>query len=137
MARGLSPLRIADIGNTLAELAAYDGETSLHLLVVAAAGTANGYQPFLGPETLETEIDPTAPSAAFFHPLFEALPQAEGWNVYDLRPLRPKVKTWAAGSPSLEATLLGYDAVIVISRARAATLFETLLPEDAPGATAR
>ncbi|MEM7352738.1 MAG: hypothetical protein AAF657_18230, partial [Acidobacteriota bacterium] len=143
VARGLSPLGVADIGNTLAELAAYDGETSLHLLVVATAGTANGYQPFLDPETLETEIDPMAPSAAFFHPLFEALPDAEGWNVYDFRPLRPRVKQWAAGSPSLEATFLSYDAMVVISEARAATLFETLLPEaeplpeDAPAPDAR
>lgn len=135
--RGLSFLRIADIGNCLAELAAYDGEASLHLLVVATSGTVNGYQPFLDEATLEIPVDVTAPGAAFFHPLFEALPATAGWSVYDLRPLRPNVKKWAADSPNLAATILGYDAVVVVSDARAATLFDTLLPERAAMEEAR
>lgn len=130
--RGMSPLGISDAGNFLAELAALHGEESLHLLVVATSGTQNAWLPFLPEEALTAPIDVESPAYAPLRPLLRALPAAEGWSLVDLRPLRADVKRWAADSPKLEDAILGYDAVVVIAKARAAELFATLLPENGP-----
>lgn len=120
--RGHSILAVQDIGNALSELAALHGEDTFHLLVLALEGTQNGWAPFTPPEARQLPIDHTSGLASFYQPVLEALPEATGWNLYELAALRQRINKWSGGDARLKQTILGYDAILVMDRAGAATL---------------
>lgn len=124
--RGMSPLGISDFGNFAAELAAAQGRKSLHVLVLPTGGAMNAWLPFLPTDMLALPIDPKGDGYAFFRPLLEAVPSSAGRAVYDLRPLRPRYRRFAANSPNLQSILLGYDLVVLIDKAQPAPLLPSL-----------
>ncbi len=80
--RGFSPLSLFEIGNTLSELAAFNGNSSVHITFGSRFYTDGG-----------KEVDALADSAAFDY-RFKALLQMgrrDQWAVIDLRPLREAI----------------------------------------------
>ena len=80
--RGFSPLSLFDVGNTLSELANFNGNKSLHLSLNARFYMDNG-----------KEIDELADTKGFGY-RFQALLQMskkDKWTVIDLRPMRSDV----------------------------------------------
>ena len=127
MKRGRSVTNVFDIGNLASELAVSNGSHSFHILVIAASGTQNGYYPFVGnPDDKHKPIDAVG-SFDFMDvkPLLDAA-GATGVSVIDLRPLRAVVGRRSSGEidAGLKDAIFGYDAVLVIHDAKAATLFE-------------
>ena len=124
--RGLSPTGLFDVGNLASELAQSNGMRSLHLLVVAADGEANRWFPF---------ADEDAAKHAPYHgndeldvvgalPLLEVADH-EHWTLIPLASLRSTsaAPLRRAGGERFETLVNAYDAVVVIPRARAATLY--------------
>ena len=132
--RGMSPLGISDIGNFLAELAASDGASSLHVLVLPTSGAMNAWVPFLPNELQAYKIDVLSDDYSFYHDLLAALPKDGGRAVYDLRPLRAKHRRLSTGKPNLEKILTGYDLVVLVDQARPTTLLPSLAALGAPAA---
>jgi hypothetical protein len=110
------------------ELALTNGSRSFHLLVIVAGGTHNAFFPFSG--VVADKQKPYDPIEAIsfmdVKPLLAAAAGREGWTLLDLRPLRPLVAARSLGKieRGLEEAIFGYDAVLVMPKARAATLFE-------------
>lgn len=80
--RGFSPLSLFEIGNTLSELAASNGNSSLHAEFGSRYAVENG-----------KEIDFLADSKSFsyrYHGLLQ-MAKKDQWAVIDLRPLREEV----------------------------------------------
>jgi hypothetical protein len=80
--RGFSPLSLFEIGNTLSELAEFNGNSSLHINFNCRFYIDNG-----------KEIDDLADSTSYgyrFKGLFQ-MAKKDQWTVIDLRPLRSKV----------------------------------------------
>lgn len=127
MKRGRSVTNVFDIGNLASELATSNGSHSFHILVIAATGTQNAYFPFLGNVADKQKPIDAVGSFDFMDikPLVEAA-GPQGWSVIDLRPLRKLVSGRKFGTMDrgLEDAIFGYDAVVVIRDAHAATLFE-------------
>ena len=124
--KGRNYTNVYDLGNFTAELAAFNGLPSFHLLVVGASGTQNGYLPFLGNDADRKKPINVAEAFSFFDakPLVAAA--GDGWSVLDLRPLRPLLHGGKLGPlpKGLADLIWGFDAVLVIRQVRAATLFE-------------
>lgn len=80
--KGFSPLSLFEIGNTLSELAAFNGNKSLHINFNSRFYMDNG-----------KEVDDLADTKGFGY-RFRALLQMskkDKWTVIDLRPMRPNV----------------------------------------------
>jgi hypothetical protein len=127
MKRGQSFINVFDVGNLASELAVANGSHSFHVLVVMAAGTQNTYLPFVGdPAAKQKPYDPIAVFDFMdVKPLLETVVKG-AWTVLDVRPLRPLLAGGKLGKidRGLEAAIFGYDAIIVVPTAHAATLFE-------------
>jgi hypothetical protein len=125
--RGRSVTDVFDIGNMASELALMNSSRSFHLLVIAA-GTHNAFFPFVG--VVADKQKPYDPIEAFsfmdVKPLLAAAAGREGWTLLDVRPLRPLLAARSLGKieRGLEEAIFGYDAVLVMPKAQAATLFE-------------
>ena len=119
--KGNNPLNNRDIGNFLAERAEGQGQTSLHLIVLAAkgkqlrfAGAGKPYQP------APIELD----SAAF--KLLASAGATDGsWSLFDLRPLRPGARKLAAGDIDVLNLINGYDFALIIPEGSAAAQLAT------------
>lgn len=124
--KGRSYTNVYDIGNLAAELAEANNNHSFHLFVIGVAGTQNAYLPFVGNEADKNKkIDAvTTYDFADIKPFLAAADQ-KLWTVFDLRPLRPLLHAQKLGSlaPNTKELIWGYDAVLVMSQVRAATLF--------------
>jgi hypothetical protein len=116
--RGHSFLGIQDIGNLLSELAVINQTASFHLLVVVASGNQNGYSPFADESAKQSKIE------VGYGKEFAELAPKDSWTVFDLRPLRADVRKLSGSNNLLKEIILGYDAVLVISKGHAAKLFE-------------
>jgi hypothetical protein len=117
MMRGLSFTGIYDVGTTLAELAALEGGDSFHLWVLGGPGSRRAqvdptvfrYGPVTG------ELDRTPALAAL-----RAEAPADGWTLFDLRPLRPRARQ-LLNDPALVRIVFGFDAVLVLGGSGPAT----------------
>jgi hypothetical protein len=124
--RGLSAINQFDVGNLAAELAASNGSTSLHVLVLGAGGHVNRSLPVLADRALRS-----APYAAREElEQIGAVPFIGGANapgrvVCDLAPLRRTPAARAAGGALFERLVFAYDCVVLVPEAHAATDFVT------------
>lgn len=121
MYRGLGPTRQFDIGNLASELAASNGQHSLHVLVLAAGGTVNRKLPFLADENLRAAPYDAASEMEVMgaKPLLDAALPGQ-WALIDLAPLREKRKARTAAGEAFEALVFGYDLALIIPEATAA-----------------
>lgn len=118
--RGVSPMHVSDIGNQIAELAAWNGTRSLHVLIVPVGGARNMVLPFTGPEAdaVPVQCDDLGPYA----PICEAAGAIEGWQYVDLAALRTQLGALRALDPELVDIVLGFDAAVFLDRATPATM---------------
>ncbi|MBX7174905.1 MAG: hypothetical protein K1X72_28270 [Pyrinomonadaceae bacterium] len=103
--RGLSRFDIADFGNILSELAAFNGNRSLHLVF--------GYRYFVkdGVETDSLNTPKDKPDV--FQPFLQ-MAKRDKWVIIDLRKLRPAVfSSLFSFNPLIRQTILGKDLYII------------------------
>lgn len=115
--KGINPLNNRDIGNFLAERAEGLGQTSLHLIVLAAqgqqlrfAGAGKPHQPA-----------PIRQDGSAFKLLAGAGANDGSWSLFDLRSLRPGLRQLAAGDIDLLNLVNGYDFALIIPEGSAST----------------
>ncbi len=114
MARNLSVWSsVFDVGNLVVNLADAQGKKSLHLMVMGKQGTKAGYTDI---DNLNKDVRESysATSYPFLSPFFDRT--TTQWQVFDLRPMRRAVITdkLQLTDQYLEATVLGYDYLIII-----------------------
>ncbi len=117
--RGFSPMHVSDIGNALAERAAWQGRESFHLLLMPVSGSKNMALPFTGLEAASVPI--ACERLAPYDALCRAAGEVEGWRYVDLTALRANLGAVLALDPKLLPAVLGFDAAIFIGQARPAT----------------
>lgn len=112
MMRGRTGTNVYDIGQLAASIAELNGLESFHLLMVG------------GPGTLRQQFDPrtfgwmhvpvSSITSAGLAPLAAEL--ADGWTLFDLRPLRPLADRDRLGDldPAFEQMIWAFDAVLVL-----------------------
>jgi len=120
VARGHSPMGIQDIGNFISELARMEATSSFHLLVLPMSGALNAWLPFL-PETFKSHPVDGDYGEGMTH-LWNAAPAKNGWNLYDLRPLRHRQRHWSKDAPGFSDLFQRYDAVLFMEDVRPAKL---------------
>lgn len=120
--RGLSPLGVFDLGNFVSELAQSNGMTSLHVLVLAAGGEANRWFPFAPDEAARRAPYDAAGELGSIgaQPFLDAADRTQ-WSLIPLASLRTRPELRRAGGAKFERLIYGYDAVIVVPAAHAAT----------------
>lgn len=120
--RGLSPTGQFDLGNLVSELAESQGQTSLHLLVLANGGKVNRRLPILSDRNLEAlPYDGPAELEGVTGKVFlEASKDQQGWAVYDLRPLRSQRALREQGGPIFAQLVYAYDFIVLIDQAKPA-----------------
>ncbi|MDP9051925.1 MAG: hypothetical protein M3O31_14585 [Acidobacteriota bacterium] len=118
--RGVSQMGGFDLGSLIGELAAIDGGTSFHLMMIAGHGSTRAA---LDPTVLAYKPVPSNGSAyPWLQPFVESA--SEGTTVFNLRPLRPFVADIAnRASTALLRTIIGYDALVIFPNAKPATPF--------------
>jgi erythromycin esterase-like protein len=124
MTRGRSMVNTYDLGTFLPELATLNGTHAFSVLLLARGGHVNALTPFSADEsdakkaydpakTRNLELDP----APFF-----AAAANDGWTLFDLRKVRPKMTSKILGTDlPLQRVIYGFDAVIVIPEATPST----------------
>ena len=119
--KGSNPLSNRDIGNFLAERAEGQGNTSLHLIVLAAKGKQLR---FTGPgkpnQPAAIELDSTA-----FQLLDSAAAPDGSWSLFDLRSLRRGSLKLAAGDIEMFNLINGYDFALIIPEGSASAQLAT------------
>ena len=119
--KGNNPLNNRDIGNFLAERAEGLGQTSLHVIVLAAKGKQLR---FTGPgkphQAALIELDSPA-----FKLLNSAGTTDGSWSLFDLRPLRSGSRKLAAGDIELFNLINGYDFALIIPEGTASAQLAT------------
>jgi hypothetical protein len=105
---------IYDVGNLAVNLAdAYDQKT-LHIFVVGKQG-----QKVTGQNPVDFSKNASSYSMAdepMLKPFMAATPASTAWQVFDVRPLRRAMlyKNMPVADQELQATILGYDYVVII-----------------------
>jgi len=121
MYRGANFRLIHDLGNYVAEIAAGRGLKSLHVLVLAARGTQLRFTRVGAP--YEAKMfrlgDGDSPLEAL-KPAVDSL-FSEGWTLFDLRPIRKELTSLRQIDTELERVILGFDLLVLIPKASAAT----------------
>ena len=117
--RGFSPMHVSDIGNALAERAAWQGRESFHLLLMPVSGSKNMALPFTGLEAASVPI--ACERLVPYDALCRAAGEVEGWRYVDLSALRANLGAVLTLDPKLLPAVLGFDAVVFIGQARPAT----------------
>ena len=121
MQRGRNVVDTYDLGSMMPELAAANGTRSFQLLVMPGGGKQNQYRPFM--KTDETKSAPYKPdySGIDFSPVTSVAPRGDQWTLFDLRPLRASLGKLPDIPQRLRDVLWGFDAILVIPEATAAT----------------
>jgi len=125
--RGRNYVNVFDVGNLASEIAEANGLSSFHVLVLAASGTQNKFLPFVGNEADKQRKF----NAENVYPYFDVRPftaltqSTTGWQIIDLRPLRPHLGTKKLGNlpNGLSDLITGFDAVLLLREGTPATLF--------------
>jgi hypothetical protein len=115
--RGLNPVHGHGIGSYIAGFAAQQHTQSLHILIVAVAGSAPGFHrighPQPPPQTFDIKNDP------FFYPSLEPFLNhlyPSGFTVFDLRPLRADLSHQPHISPAVANLISGIDLLVLIPK---------------------
>lgn len=117
--KGVNPLGELDIGNFIHERAEGAGETSLHILVLAARGRHGGFGGYARPLKPNAFVMSVDKDYRWFA-LAAANQVKAGWTLYDLRRLRHR--RIADVDADWRRVIDGYDLMIVIPEASAAEL---------------
>ncbi|HNC44468.1 MAG TPA: hypothetical protein PLU80_09895 [Acidobacteriota bacterium] len=118
--RGRNAVEVHGIGNFIAEKAAAEGKSSLHVMVIGGANTKNAAfdisQMAYGLGNNETM------AATWFQPIASVI-DADQWTLVDLRPLRPILASGKIKGlhRNLEKVIWGFDLVVVLSKSQPAT----------------
>ncbi len=114
--KGLSAIKNRDLGNYIAEAAESAGRRSLHVLIVAKAGTqlmfAGAGRP-LQPAPVDANKDSMLLS---LKPLLDLVGEQKSWSLFDLRALRGRFDSYRVAIPDFEKVVFGFDLVIVIPK---------------------
>lgn len=105
---------IYDVGNLAVNLADAHDQKTLHIFVIGKQGTQVGGQ---NPEDFRKNVAPYSNAeAAMLRPFMAATPAGPSWQVFDVRPLRRALlrQNMPVATPQLQATILGYDYVVII-----------------------
>ncbi|NVO84392.1 hypothetical protein [Hymenobacter terrestris] len=119
--RGISVLGdYYDVGNMALNLADVHDQKSLHIFIIGKQGTqVGGFDPDdFAKNVAPYSADPQSPFVA-------ATPAGAAWQVFDLRPLRRALlrDKLTVSNAELEATILGYDYVVIIPETTASRNF--------------
>ena len=123
--RGLSPLSLFEIGNTLSELAEYHGNTSLHIDFGARFSLTNGRES----DALENKED----WSYRLQPLLQ-MGRKEQWTIIDLRPLREAVfyQNKYKVNDTVREMIKNHDLYIITKQERDPQLNIKLRKSDTP-----
>jgi hypothetical protein len=121
--RGRNSNEVYDIGTLAPELAAADGKSVFQLLVLPGKGSATA---MLNPTTWTYEsAEPKDNYMAGLEPLIAAA-YPDTFTLIDLRPLRPILGYWRAGTnPDLMRYVHGFDMLLVMSGSTPASNLKT------------
>ena len=114
--RGFNPLQNNDLGNFVTELADGQGTKALHIIILPVKGTRLRFAGIGRPYAPESFKMLDNEDYKFMRP-FADIAGSEGWTVFDLRRLRGE----AISDLSLQRLVLGYDLLVLIPEATAAT----------------
>ncbi|MDU0370274.1 hypothetical protein ACFPAF_07725 [Hymenobacter endophyticus] len=114
---------IYDVGNLAVNLADAHDQKTLHIFVIGKQGQqVQGQNPddFSKNAAKYSNVD-----AAMVLPFMAATPAGATWQVFDLRPLRRAMlyKAMPVASQELQATILGYDYMVIIPETTASRNF--------------
>ncbi|MBX0289880.1 hypothetical protein K3G63_05485 [Hymenobacter sp. HSC-4F20] len=105
---------IYDVGNLAVNLADAHDQKTLHIFIIGKQGTQVGGQ---NPEDFSKNVAAYSNAeAAMLRPFMAATPTGPAWQVFDVRPLRRALlrQGMMVATPQLQATILGYDYVVII-----------------------
>ncbi|MBD2716935.1 hypothetical protein KBK19_17960 [Microvirga sp. STR05] len=105
---------IYDVGNVAVNLADAHDQKTLHIFVMGKQGKkVTGQNPV---DFSKNATSYTAADEAMLKPFMAATPAGAAWQVYDMRPLRRAMlyKAMPVADQELQATILGYDYVVII-----------------------
>jgi hypothetical protein len=114
--KGFNPLQNNDIGNFVTELADGQGTKALHIIILPVKGTRLRFAGIGRPYTPEGFKMLDDNDYKFMQPFVDGT-GSEGWTVFDLRKLRGE----KISDVSLQRLVLGYDLLVLIPEATAAT----------------
>ncbi len=116
MMKGLSTVNNREVGNHVAEIAEGVGQTSLHILILAAKGNQRRFAG-IGKPAMAAPVDQVGPGQSDFpyaKPMFDLALDSAGWSVFDFRALRD----WADRSrdidPRMVNLIFGFDLAVII-----------------------
>ncbi|RYU80533.1 hypothetical protein [Hymenobacter persicinus] len=114
---------IYDVGNLAVNLADAHDQKTLHIFVIGKQGTQVGGA---NPDDFSKNVAHYSHAdEAMVQPFMAATPAGDAWQVFDVRPLRRALlrKGLKVASQELEATILGYDYVVIIPETTASRNF--------------
>ena len=114
--KGFNPLQNNDIGNFVTELADGQGAKAVHIIILPVKGTRLRFAGIGRPYSPESFKMLDDNDYKFMQPFVDSA-GSEGWTVFDLRKLRDE----AISDFSLQRLVLGYDLLVLIPEATAAT----------------
>ncbi len=114
--KGFNPLQNNDIGNFITELADGQVTKALHIIILPVTGTRLRFAGVGRPYTPESFKMLDDNDYKFMQPFVDDA-GSEGWTVFDLRKLRGE----AISDSNLHRLVLGYDLLVLIPEATAAT----------------
>jgi erythromycin esterase-like protein len=115
MYRGINMIHNNDIGNMVAELAGWNGKTSVHIMILGVKGTQLAFAGIGKPgavASLDLKSDPRG-DFNFLAPMFDNM-LAGSWTMYDMRGLRPHFGAYGKLDTELERVIFGYDFVVLV-----------------------
>lgn len=111
--RGRNSTETYDLGSLIPEIAALEGNSAFHLMVLPGAGSQTAV---LDPS--RWVYSPGPPKDSYWRGLEPVTGAAydDAFTLIDLRPLRPLLGRWREGtSPEMMRIVHGYDALLVLS----------------------
>ncbi|MCA8830024.1 hypothetical protein [Hymenobacter pini] len=114
---------IYDVGNLMVNLADAHDQKTLHIFVVGKQGFQTAGQ---NPDDFsKNAMKYSNAEAPMLQPFMAATPAGPSWQVFDVRPLRQAMvrKGMPVTSQELQATILGFDYVVIIPETTASRNF--------------
>ena len=112
-----------DVGNLASSLADAHDQKSLHICIMGRQGQkVRGFNP---DDFSKNPAPYSNATEEMVLPFMAATPAGSAWQVFDMRPLRRAIlrQTVKVDSQELEATILGYDYVVIIPETTASHNF--------------
>ena len=112
MMRGRTFTNVFDLGMLASEVAQMHGGESFGVLMMGGPGSLRAQIDPRDMGTMQIPVDMA--QADWAHPFLNAaLP--EDWTVFDLRPIRPRIRQLGDLSDRLRQVLYGFDALVVLT----------------------